>query len=63
MKYGCIYKKFKSSLHYFMTSEIRVVATSEEEEKNFKVAQGKILEASNILDPALDSHYMGEFTL
>lgn len=48
-----------------MTSEIRVVATTEEEEeeRNFKVAQGRILEASNILFLALGGHYMEEFTL
>lgn len=48
-----------------MAREIRVVATSEEEEeeRNFTVAQGNILEAGNILFLALGSHYTGEFTL
>lgn len=48
-----------------MTSEVRVVATSEqeEEERNFKVAQGRVLEASNILFLALGGLCKEEFTL
>lgn len=46
-----------------MTSEVRVVVTSEEEERNFKVAQGRILEASNILFLALGGLCKEEFTL
>lgn len=44
-----------------MAGEIRVVATSEEEEeeRNFTVAQGNILEAGNILFLALGGHYTG----